>query len=82
MSVAGGGTITGTFLPKGASIMLYAAKEKPLDWDFWSNFAQVRAHWFPVERMHDKEYLGALNETVESQLGYLDRHQELCTTIK
>lgn len=74
ISATGGGTVTGTFLPKGASIVLYHAKRKPLDWDFWNNFGQVRAHWFPVEQMHDDEFMNSLVETVENQLDYLDRH--------
>eukprot|EP00544_Gedaniella_sp_CCMP2646_P006542 CAMPEP_0202488970 /NCGR_PEP_ID=MMETSP1361-20130828/6839_1 /ASSEMBLY_ACC=CAM_ASM_000849 /TAXON_ID=210615 /ORGANISM="Staurosira complex sp., Strain CCMP2646" /LENGTH=366 /DNA_ID=CAMNT_0049118641 /DNA_START=357 /DNA_END=1457 /DNA_ORIENTATION=- len=74
ISVTGGGTVTGTFLPKGASIVLYHAKGKRLDWDFWNNFGQVRAHWFPVEKMHEDKYMKSLVETVENQLDYLDRH--------
>ena len=64
ISATGGGTVTGTFLPKGASIVLYAAKGKPLDWDFWNNYGQVRAHWFPVEHMHDDNYVKSLVETL------------------
>lgn len=73
ISATGGGTVSATFLPKGASVILYQAKKKPLDWDWWNNFPQVRAHWFPLEVMHEESYLKSLVDTVENQLDYLDR---------
>lgn len=74
ISTVGGGTVSATFLPKGASVILYHWKERPLDWDFWNNFPQIKANWFPMEDKDDDFHLDALAETVASQLDYLDGH--------
>lgn len=74
ISMVGGGTVTGTFLPKGASIILYHYDERFLDFDFWNNFPQIKAHWFPMENMTQDFSLATLAEVVNNQLDYLDRH--------
>jgi len=74
ISTVGGATVSGTFLPKGASVILYMREERPLDWDWWNNFPHVKAHWFPMDNKTDAFHLNALVETVESQLDYIDRH--------
>ena len=73
VSAVGGATVTGTFLPKGASVILYHVKEKPLDWDWWNNFPQIKASWIPTNVMDDKFHLEALVEIVQNQLDFLDR---------
>jgi len=70
VTAVGGGTVSGTFLPKGASVILYQWT-KPLDWDWWNNFPQIKAHWFPLEQMDDSFYLKALVDLVQSQLDSL-----------
>jgi len=52
ISIAGGGTFTAMFLPKGASLVLYyttGLEEGParLDYDFWNNLGYLRVHWLP-----------------------------------
>jgi len=73
ISATGGATVTGTFLPKGANVILYQTKERPLDWDWWNNFPQIKAHWFSMESKDDKFHLKALVDVVQTQLDYLGR---------
>ena len=73
VSVVGGATVSGTFLPKGASVILYTWKST-LDWDFWNNFPQIKAHWIRIADMDDDFYLNGLVEIVQNQLDYLDEH--------
>lgn len=58
---AGGGAVTATFLPRGASLLVYYYHEggstsnnptgEParLDWDMFNNMGYVRVHWLPME---------------------------------
>ena len=73
VSVVGSATVLGTFLPKGASVILYN-NELKLDWDFWNNFPQIKVRWVPVEEMEDDFYLQGLVEVVQNQLDSLDAH--------
>lgn len=71
MTVVGGGSVTGFFLPKGATVILFYGVKK-LDWDFWNNFPDVNVHWMPLDHMHAKEDLISLVELVGKELSYLD----------
>lgn len=73
ITAVGGSTVIGTFLPKGANVILYHVEERRLDWDWWNNFPQIKASWFPIEEMDEKFYLEALTEVVQNQLDLLDR---------
>ena len=56
----GGGAVTGMFLPKGASIILFyqhnggvqngrgTGKPAMLDWDLFSAMSHLRVHWMPM----------------------------------
>lgn len=49
VSVAGGGSSTAMFLPRGAHLILFYHPKKYLDWDFWNNFPHINVHWLPME---------------------------------
>jgi hypothetical protein len=81
VSTCGGGAMTATFLPRGATLILYYAETGGfefstfnltggpayLDWDLFNNAAYLRVHWLPLGSMNTKE-------GVES-LMYLIRHE-------
>jgi hypothetical protein len=72
VTVVGGGSVTGYFLPKGASVFLYYGSKK-LDWDFWNNFPDVNVHWMPLKDRDAKHDLISLVELVGRELDYLDQ---------
>lgn len=54
ITMCGGGAVTATFLPKGASLFVYFNEQDGhgrtparLDWDFLNNMGHVRTHWLP-----------------------------------
>jgi hypothetical protein len=85
ISVCGGGAVTATFLPKGASVILYYSEdgglednkktEKParLDWDLFNNFAYLKVHWLPKKTMQTEPDLQALAHLVKHELDALMR---------
>ena len=57
VSVAGGGAFPAYFLPKGASLILYASRKRGmLDWDLWNNYRDVHVHWLDLDS-HDVDVL-------------------------
>jgi hypothetical protein len=73
ISVVAGATVTGTFLPDGASIILYSQKDK-LDLAFWNNFPQVKTHWFPLDAQEETRH--ELIQIVGAELEYFDNTQK------
>jgi len=71
VTVVGGGSVTGYFLPKGASLFLLYSSPK-LDWDFWNNFPDLNVHWMPLRTMDAKEDVVTLAELINKELVYLD----------
>lgn len=65
ISVCGGGAVTATFLPRGASLFLYYDEDggqhqnvktflpARLDWDLLNNLGYVRTHWLPTHTRDD-----------------------------
>lgn len=54
ITMCGGGAVTATFLPKGASLFAFFNENDGhgntparLDWDFLNNMGHVRTHWLP-----------------------------------
>jgi hypothetical protein len=59
ITACGGGAVTATFLPRGASVFLYFAEDggltkghytdspARLDWDLFNNLGYLRVHWIP-----------------------------------
>lgn len=70
VSTCGGGSMTATFLPKGASLILYYNEDGGydfannfnltgdpafLDWDLFNNMSYLRVHWLPIGTMNTRE---------------------------
>lgn len=87
ISGVGGGAVTATFLPRGASVFLYfmatggaeggRASGKParLDWDLFNNLGYLKVHWLPTETMHVKEDLRSFLLLVQHELDGLMRER-------
>ena len=51
VTVCGGGAVSATFLPKGASLFVFFHDEEKngrpvrLDWDYFNHLGYVRTHW-------------------------------------
>lgn len=82
VSTCGGGAMTATFLPKGATLILYYDDDGGydfandfnltgdpafLDWDLFNNMAYLRVHWLPIGSMNKQEGF--------KTLAYLVRHE-------
>jgi hypothetical protein len=81
ITTCGGGAMTATFLPRGASLILYYKESGGfdfgsfnltggaayLDWDLFNNAAYLRVHWLPIGGMETQEGLESLM--------YLIRHE-------
>jgi hypothetical protein len=77
---AGGGAVTATFLPKGASVFLYyletggvvnnkaTGTAARLDWDLFNNLAYLKVHWLPKQTMQTEPDLRALGLLVQHEL--------------
>jgi hypothetical protein len=77
VAVCGGGTVTGTFLPEGASVILYHYNGK-LDFAFWNNFPHIKAHWFHLENQSRLD--SPLVKLIGAELDHLD-FQMGCGTV-
>jgi hypothetical protein len=82
VTACGGGSITGFFLPKDSSMILYYPEsggydfsskfnltggKAMLDWDLLNNLGYIRTHWLPIGTMNELDGLDALV--------YLVRHE-------
>lgn len=58
VTACGGGAVTATFLPPGASLILFYTEVRDgaarLDWDILNNMAWIRTHWLPAKTMDDE----------------------------
>jgi hypothetical protein len=82
VTTCGGGAMTATFLPRGASLILYyqatggfnfdqfnqTGGAAYLDWDLFNNAAYLRVHWLPIESMNTREGLEALMYLVNQEM--------------
>jgi hypothetical protein len=82
VTTCGGGAMTATFLPRGASLILYyqasggfdfsqfnqTGGAAYLDWDLFNNAAYLRVHWLPIESMNTREGLEALMYLVRQEM--------------
>jgi len=77
VTTGGGGTVTATFLPKGATlIVFYHETEKDgfrvlMDWDLWNNYAEIKVHWLPIKSMDNTEDLQAFVELIKREIQIL-----------
>ena len=82
ITAVGGGAVTATFLPKGASLVLFFTKKSRhhkstaarLDWDYFNNAAYMRTHWFPIEEMDEDVSLDAFANLVKHELEITSSH--------
>jgi Ni,Fe-hydrogenase III large subunit len=85
----GGGAVTATFLPKGASVFLYYVQDggatnnvktktpARLDWDIFNNLAYLRVHWIP-RYIHIVEECDILVTMIRQELKLIrEENQEL-----
>ena len=91
VTACGGGSMTATFLPRGASLLVYynstggldfaslrsnkAAAR--LDWDLLNNAAHLRAHWLPIDNMDQTEGLDLLLQFVQHEINILQQERKL-----
>jgi hypothetical protein len=76
ISTNGGGAVTASFLPRGASLLLYyqhkggfelgkrTGKPARLDWDYLNNASYLRVHWVPDEKRESRAALDALVDLI------------------
>jgi hypothetical protein len=76
----GGGAVTATFLPKGATAIIYFNEQggqkqnKPtglparLDWDLFNHLSYIRVLWFPSMTMYREHDLETLVEVVRDAM--------------
>jgi len=82
VSYCGGGAITGSFLPRGASLQLYYGEDSGiehnkktglparLDWDFFNNCAYLHVTWLPFFASQNSfAILKAKNINIKEQIG-------------
>jgi hypothetical protein len=86
VTACGGGAITATFLPRGASLLLYYAETggvksnrlngdpARLDWDYMNNLGYLRVHWLPQSSRYTKEDTDIVTDLIIHELEII--HQE------
>lgn len=82
----GGGAVTATFLPRGATVIIYydatgavvrnrhVNTPARLDWDLFNHMSYLRVHWLPTEDMNSPESIKVLTEMIRSELHVIE-HQ-------
>jgi hypothetical protein len=74
LSACGGSVVMATFLPRGASLILYFSSHRKgkrhslLDYDFWNNVAYIRVHWLPIKYMNEPDQLELLILLIQSEM--------------
>jgi hypothetical protein len=76
----GGGAVTATFLPRGATVIIFYNEvggrvanvptnlPARLDWDLFNHLAYLHVHWFPSGTMNKMEDLVTLIQVVQDDL--------------
>jgi hypothetical protein len=83
VSTCGGGSMTATFLPRGATLILYYDEQGGydfannfnitgdpafLDWDLMNNMSYLRVHWLPIGTMNTPAGLETLVRLIQHDL--------------
>jgi hypothetical protein len=82
ISTCGGGSMTATFLPRGASLIVFYnatggfdfepfelnGRAARLDWDLLNHVSHLRVHWLPITTMDSNEDLELLLRLVQHEL--------------
>ena len=77
VTAGGGGTVTATFLPKGATLIIfYHEREEDgmaikMDWDLWNHYADIKVHWLPLKSMDKSDDLQILVDIIKRDLRVL-----------
>jgi hypothetical protein len=84
VTLCGGGAVTGMFLPKGASLIVYYSETggnrdnvdtyKPalLDWDMLNSMSYLRVHWMPQDTIEEPLDEKALLHLIRHELELID----------
>jgi hypothetical protein len=82
----GGGAVTATFLPRGATLIVYydgsgsvvknrkTFKPARLDWDLFNHMSYLRVHWLPTQDMDKPDGLKLFSELIRNELHVIE-HQ-------
>lgn len=85
VTACGGGTVTGTFVQRGASLFIYyrhdggvsnnkhTGKPARLDWDIFNNMGYARVHWLPKATINRQEDLDVFVQLVKNALNSIKR---------
>jgi hypothetical protein len=77
LSACGGSVMTATFLPRGASLILFFANTRfrnlpsLLDYDLLNNLPYIRVHWFPKGQMNKQDLVDLLIALIQHELDFL-----------
>jgi hypothetical protein len=90
VTACGGGSMTATFLPRGATLILYYQQTGGFDFttfnmtggpaylhlDLFNNAAYLQVHWLPIERMNTPKGLQALMYLIRHELDVTSNHHD------
>jgi hypothetical protein len=88
VTTVGGGAMTATFLPQGATLIAYyeatggrkrnqdTGRPARLDWDMLNHASHIKVHWLPVEHLDDEDELNFFIELVRHDL-HLISHRDM-----
>jgi hypothetical protein len=91
ITTCGGGSMTATFLPRGATLIVYfdahggfdfetmTPNQQParLDWDLLNNAAHLRVHWLPVNTMDTPDDVQLFNLLIQHELAIIHRNRDV-----
>jgi hypothetical protein len=87
ISTCGGGSVSASFLPPGASLIVYynatggfdfssyqlTGQPARLDWDLFNNLPHLRVHWLPVNDMDEETHLELLWRLIEHEMEIINQ---------
>ena len=88
VTACGGGAITATFLPRGASLLLYYGETHGvknnkqngdparLDWDMFNNIGYLRVHWVPQTTKYTREDIDMVTDLIIHELENIHRDRK------
>ena len=77
---SGGGAVTATFLPRGATLIIYyvgdgsiennkkTGKPARLDWDLFNHMSYIRVHWLPTKAMNSPKGVATFLQLIRNEL--------------
>ena len=83
----GGGSVTGMFLPRGSTVILYynsrgglvggrpSGTPARLDWDLFNNLSYVKVHWIPMNTKNNASDLKSLLTLIQHEILTLQHEQ-------